>query len=270
MNGDWQVVDQLGRVHVSGLSRDDANGAMIRLVEMMPNLAMHTERKGHKQEPTPATIATAAPLPAIESGSERHALREAIEAQLDAAARLDSANQAVERARAFTDARQVELDALRAAHADEIRHAGVNLAETLKTGGTLETNRVIDRSALLDAETRLATAKAALDQLTAEQKESDSAHTATETAIRLAVLAVKRADVAAMVERMEAVKAEFMGLATAIDAARFADVPMTQRSQEATRIIEPSAGAISEAAARWHRYSAVLREDPQAAWEGQQ
>lgn len=81
-------------------------------------------------------------------------------------------------------------------------------------------------------------------------------------------MAVKRADVAAMVERLEAVKTEFTALATAIDAGRFADVPMTIRAQDAVRLDVPGTGAISETAARWHRYSAALRDDADASWEG--
>lgn len=279
----FRIVDVTGKVHHTGLTSSQATALMSLMLAdgKLPGLRsepMDELRKSAPTDPTPAIVeaarndaATAIAIRTIEPGSERDALRDAIEGHLDASARLDGANQAIERASAFVDARQTELDALQALHQDEIRSAGSSLAETLKAGGAaFEANRVIDRGAVLDAEVRRDTAKAALEQLTAEQTAADAAHTAAETAIRLAVMAVKRADVAAMVERLEAVKAEFTALATAIDAARFADVPMTIRAQDVTRLDVPDTGAISEIAARWHRYSVALRDDSQAAWEDQQ
>jgi hypothetical protein len=139
------------------------------------------------------------------------------------------------------------------------------LAEALKAGGAaLEASRLIDRSAVLDAEVRRDTAKAALEHLTAEQMESDSTHKSAETAVRLATMAVKRADVAAMVRRLIDVKGEFTALATAIDAARFSDVPVTLEAESAMRIELLS---VDGAAKVWHSYSAALRDDPAAIRE---
>lgn len=259
----WQVVDQLGRVHMRSLTQDDANGAVVRLVGMMPNLTMRAERAGQTPVVAPAPIAE--PLPAITQGDERESLREAIECHLDASARLDAANQAVELARAFLDARQVELDALRAAHADEIRNAGVNLAETLKTGGTLEVNRVIDRSALLDAEVRRDTAREALAQLTAEQTAADAAHMTAETRVRLDALSVMRADVQGMVDRLEALQREAWGLRFAISAAKLYDIPETIRTQAVMANVPPGdVPTETECSGQWARYSAALRENHEA------
>ncbi|MFL9859472.1 hypothetical protein PQR72_27695 [Paraburkholderia madseniana] len=271
----FQVVDGKGHVHAKNLTSSQANGMAEMLLATRTLGSVRTELMDKPPTTAPASaphiVATAQPLPAIKPGSERESLCEAIDVHLDASARFDAANQAVERARAFVDARQTELDAMTAAHQTEIAASGANLAEALKAGGAaFEASRLIDRGAVLDAEVRRDTAKAALEQLTAEQVESDSTYKAAETAVRLAVMAVKRADVAAMVERLEAVKAEFTALATAIDAARFADVPMTIRAQDAVRIDVPGTGAISEAAARWHRYGAALRDDVDASWEDMQ
>ncbi|MFL9987240.1 hypothetical protein [Paraburkholderia sediminicola] len=272
----FQVVDGKGHVHAKNLTSSQANGMAEMLLATRTLGSVRTEPMNAAPQPAapacvPHIVPTAEPLPAIKPGSERDALREAIDAHLDTSARLDSANQAVERARAFLDARQVELDALQAVHEDEVKASGATLAAILKAGGNavLSGDRV-SRGAVLEAEASRDTASAALDQLIAEQVESDSTYKAAETAVRLAVMAVKRADVAAMVERLEAVKAEFTALATAIDAARFADVPMTIRAQDAIRLDVPGTGSISETAARWHRYSAALRDDVDATWEDMQ
>ncbi|MEM5419634.1 hypothetical protein [Paraburkholderia ferrariae] len=275
----FRIVDTTGRVHYQNITSAQADAYMTLLLAGGQCPGIRSERMD-APVPTPTATpappivgqvqAAASPLPTIEPGLERHALRQAIEARKDAAKRLAAARHAVERAKAFHEARKAEHAALTVAHEAEIQASGANLAEAFKAGGTVAANRVIDRAALTDSETRLATAKAALAQLEAEQAAAETADKAAETYQRLCVMAVKRAHAEALVERLETVKAEFAALATAIDAARFADVPMTPRAQEASMISEPGAGAISEAAARWHRYSAVLREDPQAAWEDQQ
>jgi len=273
----FRIVDGSGKVHYQNITSTQADAFMSLLLAggQCPGLRSEPMAKPPQTEgqamSIPHIVATATPLPNIEPGKERDALREAIDAHLDASARLDAVNQAVERASAFVAARQSEMDAMTAAHRSEIEASGVNLAEALKAGcAAFEASRLIDRGAVLDAEVRRDTAGAALEHLIAEQVESDSAYKAAETAVRLAVMAVKRADVAVMVERLEAVKAEFTALATAIDAGRFSDVPMTIRAQDAIRIDEPGTGAISETAARWHRYGAALRDDADASWEGMQ
>lgn len=266
MNGDWQVVDHTGHVYMRGLTRDDANGAMVKLLEMKSSLQLHTEREGIRKTAETVPPPAVAPAPAIEPEGGRDALRAAIEERLDALARLESANQAVERARAFVDARQTELDAMQAAHADEIRNAGANLAETFRSGSALEANRVIDRSALLDAETRLATAQAAFSQLEAERIAAEGNHQTAEARVRLAVLSIKRAECDVMVDRLEAVRAEYMRLATAIEGARFSDVPTTPRALLAMRIGEPSGTDVTEATGRWYRFGAALTEDHEAVF----
>lgn len=271
----FRVVDSTGQVHGTRMTSGQASGMMEILLNARPNISVRSERIdlpiSEKSEKVTATPIVSETYPVIPTGQEREALRQAIDGHLDASARLDSANQAVERASAFVSARQSELDAMTAAHQSEIEASGANLAEALKAGGAaFETGRMIDRGAVLDAEVRRDTARAALERLAAEQVESDSTYKAAETAVRLVVMAVKRADVVAMVERLEVVKAEFTALATAIDAARFADVPMTIRAQDAIRLDVPGTGAISETAARWHRYSAALRDDADETWEGLQ
>ncbi|MEM5459652.1 hypothetical protein VSR69_33070 [Paraburkholderia phytofirmans] len=266
----FRVVSGDGEVHAEKLTSTAAYAMATFLVTNRNLPGIRTELMDAPEQSAapvaaPHIVAAATPLPDIEPGKERDALREAIEAQLDASARLDAANQAVERASAFVAARQSELDAMTAAHKSEIEASGANLAEALKSGGaSFDASRVIDRGPVLDAEVRRDTAKAALEQLVAEQTESDAAYKAAETAVRLAVMAVKRADVEAMVKRLEDVKAEFTALATAIDAAQYSDVPATFSGQQAMRIEIPSPDT---AAKVWHRYSAALRDDPEAARE---
>jgi hypothetical protein len=274
----FRIVDITGRVHHANLTSAACDAFMSLMLADGKLSGLRSERMESDSTRnqsatlhlgTPATVeqmnATANPLPEIEPGRERDALREAIESLLDASARLDAANQAVDRASAFVAARQSEFDAMTAAHQSEIEASGANLAEALKAGGAaLEASRLIDRSAVLDAEVRRDTAKAALEHLTAEQMESDSTHKSAETAVRLATMAVKRADVAAMVRRLIDVKGEFTALATAIDAARFSDVPVTLEAESAMRIELLS---VDGAAKVWHSYSAALRDDPAAIRE---
>ncbi|WP_146144221.1 hypothetical protein [Paraburkholderia sp. BL25I1N1] len=207
-------------------------------------------------------------LATIEPGAEREVLREAIEAHRKASDCLAHAGHAVERAKAFVDARQLELDVLTAARDNEIEASGANLAEMLKAGAAvLEADRCIDSRAVSNAEIRRDTARSALDHLKTEQQAADAAYKSAESAVRLAIMAVKRSDVDAMTKRLIDIKAEYQALASAIDAARFSDVPVSIEAQNAMRIDMP---AIDAAAKRWHGYSAALREDPQATWEAQQ
>lgn len=203
-------------------------------------------------------------MPDIEPGRERDALREAIEARKDAAKRLADARHAVERAKAFHDSQKGEHAALTVAHEAEVRNAGANLAEAFKLGGTVAANRVIDRAALTDSETRLATAQAALTQLDAEQAAAETADRAAETYQRLAVMAVKRAHAETLVERLEAAKSEFSRLAAAIDGARFSDVPVTQRAEQALHLDLSQTVTTATDAKRWHDFGAALAQNHEA------
>jgi hypothetical protein len=269
----YQVVYGDGQVHAKNLTSSQAYGMAAMLLATRTLGSVRTELMDKPPQTTapasvPQIVATAMPLPTIEPGSKRAALREAIDGRLDAAARLDSAHQAVERASAFVAARQAELDAMTAAHKSEIEASAGNLAEALKAGGAaFDASRLIDRGAVLDAEVRRDTAKAALEQLAAEQAAADANYKAAETRLRLAVMAVKHAEVASMVERLEGIKAEFMRLSTLIDAARFADVPGTIRSQQAMHIELPHGGAIGEAHKLLIRYTAALMENADAVLE---
>jgi hypothetical protein len=276
----FRVVDSAGQEHGRNMTSEQATAMMQLLLAARPNVSMRSERMdaaiaSKASADVPPMVAAAAAeaavttaLKAIEAGREREALREAIESHLDALARLDAANQAVERAAAFVAARQSELDAITAAHQSEIEAGGAGLAAALKAGdASFEARRVIDRGPVLDAGVRLDTAKAAIEQLVAEQKAADVGYKAAETAVRLAVMAVKRSDVAAMVRRLQDVKVEYMALSAAIDGARFSDVPTTQAAREAIQIEAPHAGLIDAAAQVWGRYSAALRDDPDALRE---
>jgi hypothetical protein len=266
----FQVVYGDGQVYAENLTSTAAFAMASFLVANGNIRNVRTEPMAAPVKPTgqvamPRIVATAMPLPDIEPGKEREALRQAIEAHLDASARLDDANQAVDRAQAFLTARQAEADARQVEHGREVQASGETLAAILKAGGiTANADHAIDRSALANAEIRRDTARAALEHLAAEQAAAGSAHTIAESAVRLAMMAVKRADVATLVERLINVKAEFTTLVTAIDAARFSDVPVTPEAQHVMHIEIQS---IDEAAKTWHRYSAALRDDPDAVRE---
>ncbi|WP_321894549.1 hypothetical protein [Paraburkholderia heleia] len=273
----FRIVDGAGQVHHSRLTSAQCDAFMSLMLAggQLPGLRSERMDATAEVDVPPSTgltlpVPTAEPLPAIEPGSERASLRAALETRQDATKRLASACQAVDRAKAFHDARKAEHAALTVAHEAEVRHAGSNLAEAFKAGGSVGANRLIDRSALADSETRLATSQAALDQLEAERAAAEAGEKRAETAVRLAIMVVKRADVDAMVSRLRTVKAEYMTLASAIDGARFSDVPVTQDAMEAMRIETPHAGHIDAASKRWHAYTAALREDPQTAWEDMQ
>jgi hypothetical protein len=278
---DLEIVDASGKVYASLLTSAQADAMMSVIMGGNPFLSVHSEpmegtRPSIPQMPAsvPAIVQSAAmsaALVEIEPGSERVLLRQAIENRLDAAARIESANEAVERARAFLAACAGEMEALQATHDREIQASGQSLAAILKAGGAMASvSNTVDRGALIDAEIRHTTARAALEQLIAEQKTATTMHVDAETAVRLAVMAVKRTDIAAIVGRLETIKAEYIELATAIDAARFSDVPISSRSEQAMRIEPPGPGQIDAAHKAWVRYSVALREDPDATWEASQ
>ncbi|MDR6377320.1 hypothetical protein [Paraburkholderia caledonica] len=279
----FQIVDGAGTVHHSRLTSAQCDAFMTVMLGggQFPGLRserMDAAAPASSDTGTPAIAAAFAAeqayskaLSEIEPGAEREVLQEAIDAHGKASECLERARQVVERAKAFVDARKLELDVLTAARDNEIEASGANLAEMIKTGGpVLEAYRCIDSRAVANAERAHQEASAALDHLKAEQDAADTAYTSAESAVRLAIMAVKRSDVDAMTKRLIDVKAEYMALASAVDAARFSDVPTTQEALEALRIEAPHAGHIDAAAKRWHAYSTALREDPQATWEAQQ
>lgn len=276
----FRIVDSVGTVHHSRLTSAQADAFMSVMVGGGQFPGLRSERmdaalSANTDTGTPVLAAAFAAeqaiskaLATVEPGAEREVLREAIEAHRKASDCLAHAGQVVERAKAFVDARKLELDVLTAARDNEIEASGANLAEMLKTGGpVLEAYRCIDSRAVANAERAHQEAGAALDHLKAEQQAADTAYKSAESAVRLAIMAVKRADVAAMVDRLKDARAEFIALATAIDAARFSEVPVTLEAQNAMRFeIQPPDVAVLA----WHRYSAALRDDPDVTWEAQQ
>ncbi len=268
----WKVTDDSGHVFASHLTRTGAEEMADFVLKHKPAIRVHVVRCDQPAEPvaTQKPAPAAEPMPTIDPGFERSVLASAIEARRDATRRLAEARQAAHRAREFRDARQAERAALTVAHEGEIRASGANLAEALKLGGSTVASRVIDRAALMDSETRLATAQAAVDQLEDEQTAAEGIHQTAEARVRLAVLAIKRTDVDALTERLEAAKAEFESLATAIEAARFSDVPTTPRAMHALRINEIDGTELTKAARRWHDYATRLTDDPEAQFTTQE
>jgi len=275
----FRIVDGSGKVHHAGLTSAQADAFMSLMLAngKLPGLRSERMDKPSQSEGLDAAKpaiaaafdaeqAASKAIAEIEPGRERDALREAIEARRDAARRLADARQAVERAKAFHESRQAEHAALKVAHEGEVRNAGANLAEAFKDGGNVAACHVIDRTALADSETRLATAQAALTQLDAEQAAADAADKAAETHQRLAVMAVKRAFAHELVERLEATKAEFMLLAGLLDAARFSDVPVTHRAEQALHLDLSQTVTTATDAKRWHDFGAALAENHEAEY----
>ncbi|OUL68689.1 hypothetical protein [Paraburkholderia hospita] len=270
----FRIVDSTGKVLHQGLTSTQADAFMPLLLAGGQYSGVRSERmdappqtEGHgasRLDMPPHIAATSTPLPEIESGNERDALREAIESRKDAAKRLADARHAVERAKAFHDARKGEHAALTIAHEAEIRASGANLAEAFKAGGTVAANRLIDRAALTDSETRLATAHAALTQLEAEQAAAEAADKSAETYQQLTVMAVKRAYADELVERLEAAKADFLMIVGLLDAARFSDVPATQRAEQAMHLDLSGIVATTTNAKLWHDFGAALAKNHEA------
>jgi hypothetical protein len=256
-------------VHGTKLTAEQASAMMEVLLSARPNVAIRSERI---DLPAPTTISNPVTLPVIAetypvipTGQERDALRTAIDDRLDATARLASADEAAARARAYLDARQAELDALCESLEREIAASGATLATLLKAGAARnDANGLIDRSAVLDATTRRDTAKAALDQLEGELADAQKAHASAETCQRLAVLAVKRADRDAMVERLEILGEEYLALSAEVDASTISQMPITPRARAALRIQLGAMYRVDEASLRWHKYTAALMEDADA------
>ncbi|MDQ7978701.1 hypothetical protein QYH69_15730 [Paraburkholderia sp. SARCC-3016] len=267
----FQIVDGTGKVYHTGLTSAACDAFMsIMLADgKLPGLRserMDTVLPVAVPVAVPHIVAISTPLPDIEPGKERDALRDANEARQDATKRLANVRYAVERAKAFHGARKAEHAALTVAHEAEIRESGANLAEAFKAGGTVAANRLIDRAALTDSETRLATAEAALAQLDAEQEAAEAADKAAETQQRLSVMAVKRAHAETLVERLEATKAEFMSLSAQLDAGRFSDVPATLRAEQAMQIEFSGMVPTDADIKRWRDFGAALAEDHEAAF----
>ena len=272
----FRIVDGSGKVHHTGLTSSAADAFMsIMLADgRLPGLRsepMTAPTPGNTDAMKPAIVAVfeaeqavSNGIAVIEPGRERNALREAIEARKDAAKRLADARHAAERAKAFHDAQKGEHAALTVAHEAEVRNAGANLAEAFKQGVALAANRLIDRTALTDSETRLATAQAALTQLDAEQAAAETADRAAETYQRIAVASVKRAYAGELVERLEAAKADFILLAGLLDAARFSDVPVTQRAEQAMHLDLSGMVTTATDAKRWHDFGAALAQNHEA------
>ena len=272
---DWMVVDGDGQVISKGLSVDGAKAMMEAILTSRPATTVRMSRASAAAAPllpqhVPAMApTTVVPMPAIAPGLEREALREAIEGCKDADKRLADARQAVERAQTFLDEQRTEHDTLHAAHEAEIQTAGASIAESFRTGVHLVSTPAIDRSALMDSEARLSTARVALNQLEADLAKADAARKGAETRVRLAALAVMRADVDRMTERLDQVQREAWGLRFAISAAKLHDVAQTVRTNY---VLQNDVGDISgetEASRQWAKYSAALRVDAGAAWENQ-
>ncbi|OTP67334.1 hypothetical protein [Caballeronia sordidicola] len=270
----FRIVDATGKVHGMNLTSGQATAMMQVMLAARPNVPVRSERcdqpisENTEKVQAPAIVIAqriADNYLEIEPGKERETLRKAIEDRLDAAARVASADEAVDRASGYLIARQDELDALTESLNRQIAASGATLAALLKAGSaSADTNHLIDRGAVLDATMRRDTAKAALDQLEAELAEAESAHTIAETCLRLTVHAVKAAEHSSMVERLEKLASETRILSAEVEAARFADIPLTPRATDALRAEGASMNSIDEAAQRWHKYTAALMEDGEA------
>lgn len=265
----FRIVDSTGQVHGTKMTSGQASAMMEFLIGARPNIQVHSERI---DLPAPATVnpvalpVIAETYPVIPTGQERESLRQAIDDRLDATARLASADDAVDRARAFLDARQAELDALSESLDREIAASGATLAALLKAGvAATDTNRLIDRSAVLDATTRRDTAKAALGQLEDELADAQKAHVSAETRQRLAVLAVMRRDQETLVKRLDVLQQESAEIRAALDTMGIHNVALTI---EATAVLRNPAVANADVAnRRWVRYAAALRDDSTAHLE---
>lgn len=266
----FRVVDSNGLEHGTKMTSEQASAMMGFLLGARPNIQVRSERIdlpiSEKTEKVAATPSIAETSPVAVTGQPREALRQAIDDRLDATARLASADDAVDRGRAFLDARQAELDTLSESLQCEIAASGATLAALLKAGAARsDASRLIDRSAVIDATTRRETAKAALEQLEGELADAQKAHTSAETHQRLAVLAVMRTDQDAMVKRLDALQHESAEIRAALDTMGIHNVGLTI---EATAVLRnPPVASADVANRRWVRYAAALRDDSTAHME---
>ncbi|MGV7245046.1 hypothetical protein [Caballeronia sp. M23-90] len=273
----FRIVDTTGKVYGVNLTSGQATAMMQVMLAARPNVPVRSERcdqpisENTEKVQAPAIVIAqriADNYLEIESGKERETLRRAIEDRLDAAARVASADEAVDRASAYLIARQDELDTLSESLNRQIAASGATLAVLLKAGSaSADTNQLIDRGAVLDATTRRDTAKAALDQLEAELADAHKAHTDAETRQRLAVHAVKTAERDCMVERLERLGEEYLALSAEVDASTSSQMPITPRARSALRIELGAMDRINEASLRWHQYTAALMEDAEAQFD---
>lgn len=276
----FRIVDASGNVLHTKLTSEQADAFMPLLLANGKYSGIRSERMDApvSTPPTPAAPpiveqmrAEAIHLPEIEPGRERDALRGAIEARQDAAKRLADASNAVDRAKAFHDAQKGEHAALTISHEAEVRVNAGRMAEFFRGDTSAVITTAVDTGALRASETKLATAAAALTQLQGERDAAEAVDRAAETYQRLAVMAVKRAHAELLVARLEAVKAEFTALVSAIDAGRFADVPETLRSQQAIHIDLSQTVTADADVKRWHAFGAALAENHDAEFgEAQQ
>jgi hypothetical protein len=271
----FRIVDNSGNVLHSKLTSEQADAFMPLLLANGKYSGIRSERMDAPVSTPPApaappivaqVLAEANPLPEIEPGREREALRKAIEARADAAKRIADATQAVDRAKAFLTDRQAEHAALTVAYEGAVRANASRMAEFFKGDATAVITTAIDEGALRASETKLATAEAVVRQLEAERDAAESIDRGAANHQHLCIVAVKRRHAEALVDRLEAVKAEFTALVAAIDAARFAAVPATLRSQQAIHIDLSQTVTADADVKRWHAFGAALAENPDAEY----
>ncbi|MGF6879037.1 hypothetical protein [Paraburkholderia sp. MM5477-R1] len=270
----WRIVDAAGTVHHSHLTAAQADAFLPLMLAAGHFAGIRSERMDApaiaENTATPpiaaAMMAEAAISKAmmdIEPGAERSALIDALAAHKRASECVDRAADVVRRAKEMHEARQHEVDVLTAARENDIRAGAANLVDALKSGtAVFRSDRPIDSRALLDAETRRDAAREAVDMLDAEHQAADVAHKKAESAVRLAIMAVKRYAVRGMVERLKDIKREYSALAATVEAAKYSDVPATPEASAALQSPAYSGEATTSAAGRWRRYTELLRDNP--------
>ncbi len=266
----WRVVDREGKVHHTGLTYNQANAMLDAMVTSGPFAGFHTKPDNEPAPELPPHAAVAikeaaeaALLTAIEPGSEREALKLAIDRRQAASTTEEQIQTALSRARELLTVRQSELDALTDARDEAIAIDGERLALALRSGDVSDDcSSEFNRSAILDAEARRDTARAAVDHLekesTAIKKEIGEAEAARGAAIK----AIMRSEAETLAEWLDELKQETSLVQAHISALRYRGVPI---SQKATNAVNAALQTDESAAGRkWSAFSDALTNNANA------
>lgn len=207
----------------------------------------------------------------IEKGQERAVLSSAIQERSEAAARLEAAQQAVDRAKAFRESQKVAYTDATARHAAAIEASSTGLADALRAGEAVGAcTGVVDTPSTANEETTLKASEAALKRLEVERDAAEVVCKDADDRVQAVVYAVAAADADQMLGELEQLQTRVRYLKAAIEAAGFHMIPLDAiRVQLAMEGVthDPSLAQSDDAHAQWFQYLQALRNDAGAQWE---
>ncbi|MCY0388234.1 hypothetical protein OVY01_13500 [Robbsia sp. Bb-Pol-6] len=263
----WKVVDGEGVVLNEHVTYTQANVLAEMYLTSNPNRGIHIKAMVEAAAPQAPQVpleaiagAEKAAVTRMVNGGERDALREAIEAEQQAAATLDERKGVASRAAVMLTGLQTALDKAIADRESRIAESGAELVAAMRSGGAAMVDsggRLLD---IASATFKRDAAQSAKAQIDADLKEAEAAHVVAESQCRLAVRAVMSAEAVVMVERLKVIKAEMGVILAALDTLGLhgGHLPFSATSG----IHDTPYGDQDAENRRWGRFAAALRADP--------